>query len=109
MPVLLEQPRGAAAEDLGEDVGNHREGTSETASRGCDGRVSGWDTRSGKRRVPGVHKRSCDKVDRPKRGRPSGLRQNAAPASPPSSVIGSTITFVVRLAFIRTLLAAQPA
>src|SRR5437016_6182942 len=43
------------------------------------------------------------KVDRPKRGRPFGLRQNAAPASPHSSAIALTIPFVVRLAVIRIL------
>src|SRR5438874_260611 len=43
------------------------------------------------------------KVGCPKRGLPPGLRQNAAPASPPSSVVGPTTTFVVRLAIIRIL------
>src|SRR5205085_9164644 len=65
--------------------------------------VSGWDTRSDKRRVPRVHKRGCDKVDRPKRGLPFGLRQNATSASPLSSPIVRTIAFVVRLASIRIL------
>src|SRR5438477_13211953 len=88
------EKRGARAAEMkktrgaGRETRTNRHGTSERAPRGCDGRVSGWDTRSSERSVPSVHERSCAKVDRPKRGRPFGLRQNAAPASPHSSAIG---------------------